>query len=122
MTSIIRTSDLTWFMVDTVEQDEQLSRVILQVDNIPDLICLYKQETDMTIKAVYIISTNNLNSTDDWAMNKVSAIWTAMDSRYKQAIYLYSQAVGDSGYIALDSLVGLEVEHVINARKLCTFT
>ncbi len=46
MTSIIRTNERTWFMVDTVEQDEKLSRVILQVDNIPDLICLYKQETE----------------------------------------------------------------------------
>jgi len=41
MTNIIRISDLTWFMVDAVEQGEKLSRVILQVDNIPDLLCLY---------------------------------------------------------------------------------
>ncbi len=121
MTSIIRRSDLTWFMVDTVEQGEKLSRVILQVDNIPDLIYLSKQETDMTIKAVYIVLTHNLAGSDDWEMNKVSTIWTAMDSRYKHTIYLYSQAIDDSRYYALDSLAGLKKKHIINIRTLCTF-
>lgn len=121
MTSIIRTSDLTWFMADAEEQGEPPLRLILQIDNILDLICLYKQETDMTIKAVYVISTSDLNESGDWEMNKVSSIWTGIDIRYKQTIYFYSQTGDDPPYIVANSLAGLDYQHLIHARKLCTF-
>jgi len=87
MTHIIRTSELTWFMADAEEQGEPPLRLILQIDNILDLICLYLQATAMMIKAAYVISPDDLNESGGWGINKISAIWTGIDIRYKQTIY-----------------------------------
>jgi len=126
MTHIIRTNERTWFMLDAEEQDEhgrEPLRLTLQVDTLLDLLCLYQEPTAMTIKAAYVISPDDFNESGGWGMkmDKMSAIWTGIDRRYKQTIYLYSLTDDESPSMVENALVGIKSEHIIYSRKLCTF-
>jgi hypothetical protein len=113
-------------MLDAEEQDEhgrEPLRLTLQVDTLLDLLCLYQEPTAMTIKAAYVISPDDFNESGGWGMkmDKMSAIWTGIDRRYKQTIYLYSLTDDESPSMVENALVGIKSEHIIYSRKLCTF-
>tara|TARA_R110002049_G_scaffold29552_12_gene100429 strand:- start:737 stop:1090 length:354 start_codon:yes stop_codon:yes gene_type:complete len=114
-------------MLDTEEQDEhgrESLRLTIQVDTLLDVLCLYQESTTMTIKAAYVISADDFNESGDWGMtmDKMSAIWTGIDRRYKQTIYLYSLTDDEAPTIVEKALIGIKSEHIIYSRKLCSFT
>ncbi len=75
----------------------------------------------MTIKAVYVISTSDLNESGDWKMNKVSSIWTGIDSQsiYKLELNKRLRKWGESITLVLTYIeFFLIYELVHNARAL----
>ncbi|MDO7598035.1 MAG: hypothetical protein MUQ51_07570 [Pseudomonadota bacterium] len=124
MSHIIQTNRLSWFIVESEEKygySEPPYRVALHVDNILDLIDLYKQDPGISIKGVYIITESDEYESENLVMRKVSSIWTGIDRRYKHTLHFCLEEGNNTDLIYLDSLDDLKRKDVIHTRQICTF-